>query len=48
LSKYLHYWKKLNGFEDNVLLNVIYGGDEDVKTSEGNYISWRNVFSLKT
>ncbi len=43
----LQYWKKLNKLEDNNLLNVIYGGDENIKTSKGNYISWRNIFDLE-
>lgn len=42
----LHYWKKLNDTSVQYL-NVIYGGDEDVKTSDGNFISWRNIPLLK-
>lgn len=38
----LQYWQKLAG-TDNNLLNVIYGGDENFKTSKGNYISWRGI-----
>lgn len=43
----LLYWQKLSStrYED---MTVIYGGDEDVKTSSGNFISWRNVYSIKT
>jgi predicted AAA+ superfamily ATPase len=37
----LVYWQKLTKEQKNEL-NVIYGGDEDIKTSIGNYISWRN------
>ena len=42
----LFYWQKLSG-ESSENLNVIYGGDEDVKTQSGNFISWRNCHSLK-
>ncbi len=38
----LHYWKKLNNTPSQYL-NVIYGGDESMKSSDGNYISWRNI-----
>jgi predicted AAA+ superfamily ATPase len=37
----LKYWQKLSG-EKTENLNVIYGGDVDLKTSNGNYISWKN------
>ncbi len=39
----LQYWKRLHDLEDSSILNLIYGGDEDVKTSRGNYISWRSI-----
>ena len=39
----LQYWKRLHDLEDTNILNLIYGGDEDVKTSRGNYISWRSI-----
>lgn len=39
----LQYWKKLNKLEDSKNLNVIYGGNEDMKTSRGNFISWKNI-----
>jgi len=42
----LLYWKKLTG-ADSENFSVIYGGEEDVKTSFGNYISWRNIYDLK-
>lgn len=38
----LRYWNKLNPTPADYL-NVIYGGDEDFKTSEGNFVSWRNI-----
>lgn len=41
----LLYWQKLSG-EKSENLNVIYGGDEDVKTSAGNFVSWKNIYSL--
>lgn len=41
----LLYWKKLND-NQNMELNVIFGGDEDVKTSYGNFVSWRNVAKI--
>ena len=28
-------------------LNVIYGGDKDLKTSSGNYISWKSIQKIK-
>lgn len=43
LLQNLQYWKKLNNIEDSKQLNVIYGGDENVTTSKGNYVSWRNI-----
>jgi predicted AAA+ superfamily ATPase len=42
LLENLLYWKKLTG-EQGINLDVIYGGDDDFKTSEGNFISWRNL-----
>ena len=38
----LRYWQKLSG-EKPENLNVIYGGDKDLKTSSGNYISWKSI-----
>lgn len=38
----LRYWQKLSG-EKTKNLNVIYGGDKDLKTSSGNYISWKSI-----
>lgn len=38
----LLYWHKLNGTPIEKL-NVIYGGNEDFKTSKGNFISWKNI-----
>lgn len=35
----LKYWQKITD-EKSENLNVIYGGDTDLKTSKGNYISW--------
>jgi len=35
----LKYWQKITD-EKSEHLNVIYGGDTDLKTSKGNYISW--------
>ncbi len=40
----LKYWQKLTG-ENTENLNVIYGGNKDYKTSNGNYISWKNLSS---
>lgn len=37
----LQYWQKLSG-EDSKNLTVIYGGTDNLKTSMGNYVSWRN------
>ncbi|HNT49346.1 MAG TPA: ATP-binding protein [Cyclobacteriaceae bacterium] len=37
----LLYWQKLSG-ADSENLNVIYGGTENMRTSTGNYISWKN------
>lgn len=38
----LLYWKKLNNTPPE-LLNVIYGGNDNFKTSNGNFISWRHI-----
>ncbi len=38
----LKYWQKLTG-EKPENLNVIYGGDTNLKISIGNYISWKNL-----
>lgn len=38
----LKYWQKLSG-EVAANTNVIYGGDTSLKTSKGNYISWRKL-----
>jgi len=35
----LKYWQKITD-EKSEHLNVIYGGNTDLKTSKGNYISW--------
>lgn len=43
----LQYWNKLNNESNRDTLNLIYGGDEDFKTSNGNFISWRNVNNTK-
>ena len=36
----LIYWQKLSGQTEN--LSVIYGGTENLKTTAGNYIGWKN------
>ncbi|NLA25166.1 MAG: ATP-binding protein [Bacteroidales bacterium] len=41
----LRYWQKLND-TPNDLLRVIYGGNENFKTTFGDFISWRNIESL--
>jgi hypothetical protein len=41
----LKYWQKLTGEESN-RLNVIYGGDIDLGTSNGNYIAWRSLKNI--
>ncbi len=38
----LLYWQKLNNMSSEKL-NVIYGGNENFKTSNGNFISWRDI-----
>ena len=42
----LKYWQKLTG-EKTENLNVIYGGDTDLKTSSGNFISWKSMHKHK-
>lgn len=42
----LKYWQKLTG-EKSENLNVIYGGDTDLKTSSGNFISWKSMHKHK-
>ena len=41
----LKYWQKLTG-EKAGNMNVIYGGDTMLKTSNGNYISWNKLDDL--
>lgn len=41
----LLYWQKLTG-QSSEALSVIYGGDDDYKTSAGKFVSWRNIPSL--
>jgi len=46
----LQYWKKLNNIKDikdSKNLNVIYGGNDNMNTTKGNYISWRNINKLE-
>jgi predicted AAA+ superfamily ATPase len=38
----LKYWQNLSG-ESTDKLNVIFGGDTNYKTADGNYISWKNL-----
>ena len=38
----LRYWQNISG-ESADKLNVIFGGSSNYKTSDGNYISWKNV-----
>jgi predicted AAA+ superfamily ATPase len=38
----LKYWQKLTG-EESKNLNVIYGGDINLSTSDGNYIGWQSL-----
>ena len=40
----LRYWQKVSGDESGNT-NVIYGGDTSLKTSIGNYISWKDLNS---
>lgn len=41
----LKYWQRLTG-EKAGNMNVIYGGDTMLKTSNGNYISWNKLYDL--
>ncbi len=41
----LLYWAKQSGTPAS-RLNVVYGGDEDFKTSSGQFVSWRNLDQL--
>lgn len=41
----LSYWNKLNPTPSNNL-NLIYGGDEDFKTTKGNFVSWNKINQL--
>lgn len=41
----LRYWQKLSDISTEKL-KVIYGGEEDFKTSKGTFVSWRNVGGL--
>lgn len=38
----LKYWQKISGSPVDKL-NVVYGGDENLKTSYGHYISWKKL-----
>jgi len=38
----LKYWHQLTG-ESLEKMNVIFGGDDNFKTSKGNYISWKKL-----
>jgi predicted AAA+ superfamily ATPase len=42
LLENLSYWNKLNNTPPEHL-NLIYGGEEDFKTSAGHFISWKNI-----
>ncbi len=39
----LKYWQKLSG-EKPGKLNVIYGGDTSLRTSSGNFITWKELY----
>ena len=41
----LKYWQKISG-EESENLNIIYGGETNLKTSNGNFISWRSLQEL--
>jgi hypothetical protein len=43
LLENLQYWKKLNKLDSSNNLNIIYGGDDNFNTSEGNFMSWRTI-----
>jgi len=45
LFENLLYWSKQAGIS-SIDLTVVYGGDEDFKTSQGNFLSWRNISNL--
>jgi uncharacterized protein len=38
----LNYWKKIAG-EKSENLNIIYGGESNLKASNENFISWRSL-----
>lgn len=47
-TMHTEHFKSLKSFAKNdgldiTRLHVVYGGDEDVQTSNGNYISWKNL-----
>lgn len=41
----LRYWQKLSAGSESEGI-VIYGGEENMKTSDGAYIGWRNIYDL--
>ena len=41
----LRYWQKLTD-QESTELTVIYGGEENFATSNGNYVSWRRLESV--
>jgi predicted AAA+ superfamily ATPase len=42
----LKYWQKVSGdFSGN--LNVIYGGDKNLNTGSGKFVSWRNLKDIE-
>lgn len=45
LLENLAYWNKLTPTSSS-FLNLIYGGDENFKTSLGNFVSWQNIDTL--
>jgi predicted AAA+ superfamily ATPase len=42
----LKYWQKVSGDVSGVL-NVIYGGDTNLNTKSGNFISWRSLKDIE-
>jgi predicted AAA+ superfamily ATPase len=42
----LKYWQKVSGDVSGVL-SVIYGGDTNLNTKSGNFISWRSLKDLE-
>lgn len=42
----LKYWQKITG-EKTENLNVVYGGDTNLITSNGRYISWKSIRNLE-